>query len=370
MRPEERLFAALSGTDPALLERSEKQQRQRRWLPMAGLAAAACLVLVATMALQPLYGLPASPAEGADGAAPPTEDMTHSGDAPMEPEAPTHGGETGDAGAEVIQLNGFDEGTLHLAQLHYDPQAPSAPDFVIYVNEEAYHAAEEDGAYVIRYNMELPEDFPPVDLTIVHRPGVPMAEAAEQEKGQLADGYEQVFADIAKSDKGYTFTLGDDPRYWDSPVVDVTCVPDRQGGSFVLTARYFIEATEGHGSWFSDMVNTFQVVTNDDKLRAPDWMNDLRDTIDQLMDAYFADSMEDVVDLMTEDAWAGTYGEDVSRWISVSAVDYRPDNDRDPTSAVVSVRHRMSAEEPYNYLTMELVRRDGQWLLTFAGLEK
>lgn len=44
-----------------------------------------------------------------------------------------------------------------------------------------------------------------------------------------------------------------------------------------------------------------------------------------------------------------------------SAVDISPDSDEDPSAAVVSVRHRLSGEEPYDLLTIELIQTDGQW---------
>ena len=48
------------------------------------------------------------------------------------------------------------------------------------------------------------------------------------------------------------------------------------------------------------------------------------------------------------------------------------DNDQDPVSAKVSVKHRLNLEEgeSYNYLTMELTRQDGQWKLAWSGIEK
>lgn len=39
-------------------------------------------------------------------------------------------------------------------------------------------------------------------------------------------------------------------------------------------------------------------------------------------------------------------------------------------TAVVSVKHRISTEDSYNYLTMELDYTGGQWLLRQAGIEK
>ena len=76
--------------------------------------------------------------------------------------------------------------------------------------------------------------------------------------------------------------------------------------------------------------------------------------------------------MLTEDADVDAYGEDVWEYLTIASVDYAPDNDQNPASATVSVKHRLNLEEgeSYNYLTMELVRREGQWLLLWSGIEK
>ena len=345
MKKEERLFAALGAADPGLLERSErKKSRKRPWLA-AGLAAAACAAVVLTLAL-----------------------MAEREQAPIPP-VPTPDGPTDRPVPETLRLEGLEVGDLHLCQIRYGPAR--VPDFVIYVNEDIYTVSEADGATVIRPIQTLPEgEYPPIDLTITHRSGVAPALAAEQAAGELADLYPQTFSDITATDKGYTFTVGTGIN-WNDACVDVTCVSDRQGGSFLLTARYFMEAAEGHGVRFRDMAGTFQVAADDEHLRAPDWMNDLRSAADRLTDAFFADRMEqDAAELLADGAWAVTYGEDVSGDLSIAAVDYVLDDDQAPTSAIVSVKHRISTEESYTYLTMELVRRDDSWFLNWAGLEK
>jgi len=216
----------------------------------------------------------------------------------------------------------------------------------------------------------LPEgEYPPIDLTVTHRPDVAPKTAAAEKAAELAESYAEVSAVEERTDGHFVLTAGDGWA-WNAAQTDVTCVSDRQGGSFILTSRYFTEAAEGHGVRFWDMVGTFQVVTTDEKLAAPAWMDGLRNTTARLMTAFFDDRMEDAADLLAEGAWIGTYGEDVSAWVSVAAVDYRPDDDQAPTSAVVSIKHRISTEDSYDYLTMELSCTDGTWLLEWAGLEK
>ena len=143
---------------------------------------------------------------------------------------------------------------------------------------------------------------------------------------------------------------------------------DGQGCCFILTARYFTEATEGHGARFRDMISTFQVVPAE--MRIEGWLGDLQETTDRLISAIFSNDLTGVEALQTEDAQVYTYGKDVSGDVSITALDYTVDNDQAPTRAVVSVKHRVSLEDSFSYLTMEFQREENQWLLTWAGIEK
>ena len=101
-------------------------------------------------------------------------------------------------------------------------------------------------------------------------------------------------------------------------------------------------------------------------------MRSLYETTDRLFPALLSNDLAGVSDLLAENADADAYGEDVWEHLSVASVDYALNDDRDPASATVSVKHRLNLEEgeSYNYLTMELIRRDGQWLLSWSGIEK
>ena len=145
---------------------------------------------------------------------------------------------------------------------------------------------------------------------------------------------------------------------------------DGQGGTFVLTARYFLEAEEGMGMRFRDMVSSFRVVSLSEPV--PDWMRSLYEAADRLFPALLSNDLSGVSDLLEENAGADAYGENVWEYAAIASVDYTLDNDKDPASATVSVKHRLNLEEgeSYNYLTMELTRRDGQWRLAWSGIEK
>ena len=139
---------------------------------------------------------------------------------------------------------------------------------------------------------------------------------------------------------------------------------DRQGGVFILMSRYFLEAAEGHGARFSDMISTFEVVTPGEAV--PPWLSELRAAGDRLIPALFAGDLSSVADLLAEDAIMDVSLEEGR---SVSSIDYTTDSDRNPTRAVISVQNRQ-LEDSYDYLTIELVYQEGRWLAAWAGLEK
>ena len=55
---------------------------------------------------------------------------------------------------------------------------------------------------------------------------------------------------------------------------------------------------------------------------------------------------------------------------AVAGLDFTVDDSEDPGEALVSVRLRVSTEEGYDYLYLEMIRDSGQWLLNRAGIEK
>nr|WP_326185218.1 hypothetical protein [uncultured Oscillibacter sp.] len=326
---QERIFAALGGVDPALIERSERPRRRRAW-PVAIGALAACAALLAAVWLP----------------------------RPAQPE--------GTKPIQALSFTGGDVGALHLCSIQYGP--PPNAGFAIYVNEDIYTTTEENGVYTIRPVSTLPEAFPPIDLTITHMEGrYDKAAAMESVTQQLTETYAQV-SGIEETELTLFRTAGDGAA-WDDAQAMVLCVDDGYGGSFVLMARYFTEAEEGHGVRFRDMMDTFTVVY-EGFATSPAWVGELQVAADRLMEAIFSHRLDTVSDLLAEDAVVDAYGEDVSGDVSVAAVDYAPDDDQSPASAVVSVKHRTSTEEGYDYLTMELDYTDGRWLLRWAGIEK
>ena len=244
-------------------------------------------------------------------------------------------------------------------------------DFLIYVNEELFSIREEDGLYSIRSKSSLPDDFPKCCLDIPHLSGTSRADAKAAAEKALTEQYSDITSEEpAAALPGSLYLRAGEGTDWDSEQAELWFVGDGQGGTFVLTARYFLEAEEGMGMGFRDMVSSFRVVSRNKVV--PEWMRSLYEAADRLFPALLSNDLSGVSDLLAADADADAYGEDVWEYLTVASVDYTPDDDQEPSSAIVSVKHRLNLEEgeSYSYLTLELIRQDGQWRLSWSGIEK
>lgn len=357
MNNQERLFLAIGGADPELVARSERKRRNR-W-PGYCLAAAACLALVLTC-VRPLWTKPPA-------VIPPDLPTAQGPDAGTPPDHPKL---DPDGSRLLLPEQGSEIGTLRL--LSYAPQSQEkAVDFLIYVNEEQFSIREENGLYSIRSTNPLPEKFPEMGLDILHLPDTARDTAWADAEKTLKDRYGEVTSEeLAAALPGSLYLRASSGTDWDSEQAELWFVNDGQGGAFVLTARYFLEAEEGMGMRFRDMVSSFRVVSLNKVV--PEWMRSLYEAADRLFPALLSDDLSGVSDLLAENAGADAYGQNVWEYVTIASVDYAPDDDQDPSSAIVSVKHRLNLEEgeSYNYLTMELIRENGQWRLSWSGIEK
>ncbi len=364
MNNQERLFLAIGGADLELVSRSEKSRRNR-WLPY-GLAAAACLTLVLALGhVLPSWTEP--PVTHPDIQGPPSITV---------PNLPEN--ENPNNGQLFLPERGSEIGTLRL--LSYTLESPSKTvDFLIYVNEEQFAIREENGLYSIRSTHPLPEDFPECGMDIFHLPEASPSQAKLEAETALRDHYPEMSSEeLATALPGSLYLRASErleqdagePKFWKAEQAELWFVDDGQGGTFVLTARYFLEAEEGLGTRFRDMVSSFRVVDLNETV--PDWMRKLYAAVDQLSPALLSDDLSSVSGLLAAGADADAYGENVWPDISIVSVDYMLNNDQDPTEATVSVKHRLNQVEgdSFNYLTMGLVRQNGSWYLNWSGIEK
>lgn len=368
MSGQERLFAALSGVDEMLLERSERRGRSRKnlWLGW-GAALAACL----TLAVLVWSALPRSP--GVDREEP-AKDPVSGPVEPVEPAepvwpvppAPTPGPDWLEA-----------EGEFHYLQAGATDAEFPATRFRIWINREIYYSYEQNGVYIIRPRQEpeIPgEALPSCRLEISHLPDTTAKQAALLVQERLAGEYEQVEELLQppngwfKVGQGHAYLFASNGTEWNDAQREVWIQSDEEGGSFILESCYFLDATEGHGARFADMMALFSP-----EAMCPEGgagtVTELREAGERLMEAVFADDLTGVSALLTADAEVNGYGQDVSGEVSIASMDCGMDYEGN--TAVISVKHRLGGEDAYTFLTIELRREDGgQWRAYFIGLER
>lgn len=138
-------------------------------------------------------------------------------------------------------------------------------EYVIYIDEERYKMikGEGDEADVITTKEPLPEQYPEVSMTIEQVPDTApdgLVDSVEEElKTEFPDlrEVEQVEEPVT----GYQLHgIANGGQEWDDPVVHAYVISNGNGGSYVITERYFLEAAEGHGARFSAMLQEFHIV--------------------------------------------------------------------------------------------------------------
>lgn len=135
--------------------------------------------------------------------------------------------------------------------------------FAIYNDYGRYRMTEENGVYYIR---PIPVDgvdyatTPPCEMIIEHSDS-PRDALCGELHDKMAASWETV-REIEKWDTCdcLVFTASNGSN-WDSPVETHYFFHDGVTGSYHITAKYFLEASEGHGVRFSAMAASFTLVT-------------------------------------------------------------------------------------------------------------
>lgn len=109
--------------------------------------------------------------------------------------------------------------------------------------------------------------LPANEIEIREIPGKEYSEYAEEVKNQMSANWE-ITENLIWVDRplAFTFTVSGG-NSWDSPHEVHYFVDNGEQGTFHIVARYYLEAAEGLGMRFASMIQTFEVVTNEDTTR-------------------------------------------------------------------------------------------------------
>lgn len=136
--------------------------------------------------------------------------------------------------------------------------------YIIYVDEERYQLVKEEDQDIIVTKEPLDERYPEVSMSIKQVKGKLPEEVAKEVNAELVQQFSEVDEAIEVTEplQGLMISAIDGSE-WDSRVSRVYIVSNERGGSFVITEKYFLEASEGHGARFYHMLEQFEVVQKD-----------------------------------------------------------------------------------------------------------
>ncbi|MFJ7825744.1 hypothetical protein [Psychrobacillus sp. NPDC096623] len=134
-------------------------------------------------------------------------------------------------------------------------------EYIIYIDEERYKLLNGVESDIITTKEPLEERYPEVSMEIKQFKNVTPEDMVSTLETELASEYTKVTATetVTEPVNGYKLH-GISGSEWDSPVTNVYVVDNLNGGSFVITEKYFLEAAEGHGARFYAMLKEFEII--------------------------------------------------------------------------------------------------------------
>lgn len=157
---------------------------------------------------------------------------------------------------EIIQsIEGHEEET------DVNLQEGKDSEYIIYIDEERYKLVEGEESDIITTREPLEERYPEVSMEIKQFTDITPQEMVSTLETELTSAYTKVtgIESVTKPLEGFKLH-GISGSEWDSPVTNVYVIDNKNGGSFVITEKYFLEAAEGHGARFYAMLQEFEIV--------------------------------------------------------------------------------------------------------------
>lgn len=135
-------------------------------------------------------------------------------------------------------------------------------DYVIYLDESRYTMIKGEKADLIIVKEALPDHYPEVSMEIRQVPDMSPDELIDKVANELRIEFPELEEPEFVTDpiEGYQLHGIIGGQEWDSPVVHAYVISNGKSGSFIITARYFLEASEGHGARFNEMLKEFKPV--------------------------------------------------------------------------------------------------------------
>lgn len=135
----------------------------------------------------------------------------------------------------------------------------SKSEYVLYVDPEYYQIIHGETEDIIQPKEPLPKEYPEVSMTITQQKDQSPEEVVKAISSKLKTKYQVRSAEpVTEPVEGWRIYASAGQK-WNSPVVQVYITTNGQKGSFIITQKYFLEASEGHGARFYHMLKEFHV---------------------------------------------------------------------------------------------------------------
>jgi hypothetical protein len=156
----------------------------------------------------------------------------------------------------TTKIEGSDEETK--LNLHEGKKAK----YVLYVDESRYQFVTSDTSDKVILKEALPEQYPDVEMEIVQLEDKEPSAAVEDAKASLGEKYGEILRteEVTYPLDATLITAKGKGTEWNTPLAKVYVLSNGDKGSFVITQTLFLEAEEGHGARFDEMLKEFHIV--------------------------------------------------------------------------------------------------------------
>lgn len=133
--------------------------------------------------------------------------------------------------------------------------------YVIYFDQERYKVVANGDVDRIEM-IETYDNIPEVYMEISQNKDSTSEELAALLEEELKKDFSDVKAaeSVTEPVKGLYIHAINNGTNWDDPIVNYYLVDNTQGGTFIIKQKYFLEASEGHGTRFFNMLKEFEIV--------------------------------------------------------------------------------------------------------------
>jgi hypothetical protein len=133
--------------------------------------------------------------------------------------------------------------------------------YIIYIEEERYTMIAENGVDKIVLNQKLDENYPEISMSITQVEDKTPEQLAKEIYTDLQNSFTTVKEIETVTDPvNGLLVWAIDGNEWNSLITRVYIVSNEKEGSFVIEQKFFLEAEEGHGARFQQMLKEFQII--------------------------------------------------------------------------------------------------------------